>query len=212
MAIGKVNYKGWWMPKAARWEQHGDRWIDADSECREKAVSYCKNHRTAIDVGAFIGAWTKNLASQFSRVCAFEPGRMAYECLMKNVDEVNCSLYNIPLADEVGVGTYIKNKWMGGIVVPAVAFEDDIKYKNAKDKLYCRPLDSFSMSDVDLIKIDVDGVEDIVVRGAKNTIDTFKPIIVLEIKDTPMTALMKECHGYEMLWSNGLNGIFGHPG
>lgn len=45
-----------------------------------------------------------------------------------------------------------------------------------------RPLDSFAIENVDLIKVDVQGMEEHVLWGAKNTLTRYKPVVILEEK------------------------------
>jgi hypothetical protein len=45
-----------------------------------------------------------------------------------------------------------------------------------------KPLDSFQIDQVDFIKIDVEGYEDQVVRGAKCTLLKHKPVVLIEQK------------------------------
>jgi hypothetical protein len=45
-----------------------------------------------------------------------------------------------------------------------------------------RTLDSFELVDIDFIKIDVDGYEDLLVKGAQETIAENLPVINIEMK------------------------------
>jgi FkbM family methyltransferase len=49
--------------------------------------------------------------------------------------------------------------------------------------VHVRALDSFSIRDVSLIKIDVEGHEVEVLRGAVETISASRPVVLVEIKD-----------------------------
>ena len=46
----------------------------------------------------------------------------------------------------------------------------------------CRTLDSFNLTDVDYVKIDVDGFEIPLLEGARNTLKTNSPTINIEMK------------------------------
>ncbi|AXQ69799.1 methyltransferase [Caulobacter phage CcrSC] len=50
----------------------------------------------------------------------------------------------------------------------------------------CHTLDSFGLEDVDYLKIDVEGFELRVLRGAEATIERFRPVIVIEQNDASL--------------------------
>ena len=43
------------------------------------------------------------------------------------------------------------------------------------------PLDYFKLTNVSLIKIDTDGMDEEVIKGAMNTIKKYKPVIIVEL-------------------------------
>ena len=56
--------------------------------------------------------------------------------------------------------------------------------KNPTQTAEQRTLDSFNFTDVDLIKIDVEGTELFVLQGATNTIQKYQPVVQVELRDT----------------------------
>ncbi len=72
----------------------------------------------------------------------------------------------------------------GGSAIASV--ENLISHQNAK-KIKCRlrPLDTIlaelEIKSVDFIKCDIEGAELFMLQGAEKTIDTFKPIILIEL-------------------------------
>lgn len=129
--------------------------------------------RTAIDVGGHVGLWSYNLAPAFQHVHAFEPVAYLRECFERNMDEqtVNVTLHPVALGaveGSVSMHTTIDStgdSWIKG--------EGDIRM--------CT-LDSFFLEDADLIKIDTEGFEENVLRGAKHTIQHCRPVIIVEQK------------------------------
>lgn len=136
-----------------------------------QAVRFCKNRRTALDVGAHVGLWSIGLSHFFDHVVAFEPVVENYVALDQNVPKGVG-------AHTVALGADSRNVRMelppGG--------NSGMWYAEA-DRLgavtQCK-LDEFHLYDVDFIKIDVEGAEGSVIRGGANTIERCKPLVFFE--------------------------------
>ncbi len=128
--------------------------------------------RHAIDVGAHVGLWSRQMAKAFDAVSAFEPIPALNECFLENLKKSsNVRLYPVALGAEVGrVDIVLPADNSGnGHVVAGNSFE-------------LRMLDEFKFEAVDFIKIDVEGGELDVVRGAEETIRKHRPVMVVEQK------------------------------
>ena len=53
---------------------------------RNRALSHVKNWRLAIDIGANIGLWSKDLSNFFDHLICFEPNKFCIDYLKKNID------------------------------------------------------------------------------------------------------------------------------
>jgi len=76
--------------------------------------------------------------------------------------------------------------------------------ENELFEISIQPLDSFNITNVGLIKIDVEGMEELVIEGALNTIDKYKPVLIIEIHDIShfkVTDICKKllCLGYNRI-------------
>jgi FkbM family methyltransferase len=139
--------------------------------------------RTFIDCGSHIGFYTMGLAPGFQRVIAFEPSRFQYGWLRRNAalnayDHVLCE--HVALGDTAGTATLNVLSYEGGLnsLSPEVAAESNIIDQ------YTVPvevLDDRGLTDVDLLKIDVEGFEIPVLRGAARTIAASRPVILIEV-------------------------------
>ena len=127
--------------------------------------------RTAVDVGGHIGLWSYNLAPAFQQVLAFEPVAEHRACFEKNVTAPNVGLFAFALgATEGSVSIHT-----------APTSSGDSWVKGAGD-IPMRTLDSFPIEGVDFIKIDCEGYEENVLRGAVETIKRDRPVIIVEQK------------------------------
>lgn len=150
-----------------------------------RAMSLVANFRHAVDVGAHVGLWSMQMARYFRRVTAFEPVPHHQECFMRNMRGglVGSGIYLVGLAlgdrdGDVsmveGLTTSLKTRVSG---LPA----------RSVGRLPTKParvttLDSRELTDVDLLKIDVEGYEWHVVQGAGETIKRCRPVVVVEQK------------------------------
>jgi FkbM family methyltransferase len=139
--------------------------------------------RTFVDVGSHIGFYSMGLAPGFNKVVAFEPSRFQYGWLTRNRalnDYAHVACEHVALGDTRGEATLNVLSYEGGLnsLSPEVAAGHTIIDR------YTVPvelLDDRGMTDVDLMKIDVEGFEIPVLRGAQKTIDTSRPVILIEV-------------------------------
>ncbi|HUY35433.1 MAG TPA: FkbM family methyltransferase [Pirellulales bacterium] len=191
-------------------DAHIGRSLDLYGEFSESAVALFRElvgpGQTVLDVGANIGAHTVALATLVGptgRVLAFEPRRALFYCLCGNVainglDQVRCQ--------QAAVGDA-----QGQIQVPEVDGPPD----NNSDGLspaqdlrgratYPVPLlriDDLKLAACDLIKVDVEGMECQVLKGAAETIRRFQPVLYVEHDRTENSAALRDWlrrEGYEM--------------
>ena len=134
---------------------------------RDASLKHVKSFETAIDIGAHIGFWARDLREKFKKLIAFEPQPMFREAFVHNIDMSNVTLYPYALSNENS------NLTMNNMVV----------IDNQNGLVEARTLDSFDIQDkIDYIKLDIEGWERYALEGAKETLLKNKPIIVLEQK------------------------------
>lgn len=125
-----------------------------------------------LDVGANLGCISQALVAAGKHVIAFEPQPAIFELLVKNCPTVPCM--NVALGSKEGTAymprvDYSKRGNFGGLGIGS-----------GNLPVVVRTLDSYNLENVSLIKIDVEGFEEEVLRGAVNTIARYKPTIYLE--------------------------------
>jgi len=159
-----------------------------------------------MDVGANLGAHTvrfSQLAGESGRVIAFEPQRIVYQTLCANVAlnsllNVDCYQTGVGEREEsmkvVDVDPRVSNNF-GGL---------SLNLPGPGEMVPVLRLDGFStLPRLDLIKIDVEGMESAVLRGAEKIVEKFKPVLYVE-NDRPDNSeeLMRliDSMGYRMYW------------
>jgi len=144
---------------------------------------FCDAQRTAIDVGAFNGDYARAMSKQAKTVHAFEPNpeccKRLLERMPKNVVVHACALSDTA-ADAV---LRVPDELAGhGTIEPANAFGHAFA-RVSEARVRAETLDSFDLSDVACVKIDVEGHELAVLRGGARTVARDLPILQVELED-----------------------------
>jgi len=159
---------------------------------RDAALKHVSDWRVCLDIGSNIGQWTRPLAERFdSVVCfealpevgvgfktdhaaerfdsvvCFEPNPNFRECFDKNITESNVTLWHYGLSDKEHTALQDFNSTM---------------LKQGDGDIECRTLDSFGLTNLDFIKIDVDGFEVPLLNGARETLSKNNAVINIEMK------------------------------
>lgn len=160
----------------------------------------------AIDVGANIGNHTLAFAAHFSRVDAFEPHPDTYKLLSFNTSRIT-NVYTHP----VGVGAEQAKQTMSECEANYGCSSAVIMYDDAQTyEIEIMKLDDYlpDVQNLKLIKIDVEGMEYAVLKGAEQLIIKHQPVIAFEqltddfidqTHETPATRFLLT-QGYEFLW------------
>jgi FkbM family methyltransferase len=186
----------------------------------------------ALDIGANIGphtvAWARSMTG-WGRVFAFEAQRWSYYALCGNLVLNNClnaMAFNIAVGDIRGQirvpdldPAVCQN--FGGLELWLHPRRTEHQYLGAAvDRtetggylMDVVPLDELDLPRVDLMKIDVEGMENAVVSGAKSTIKRCKPMLFIEWVKTPVDELAEVLRplGYNKLYKFGMNLLGVHP-
>jgi FkbM family methyltransferase len=164
-------------------DTHGSKWaeeqqrLDYDRSV-EDALRFIKPGHVVIDAGANIGAYSVPFAKAVGEhgfVLAFEPMPDAFDCLSLNLAPFKRSLaMNAALDKQAGEIFMEADKNAGASHVSAK--KTGITAKTVT-------IDSFGLSSLHFIKMDIEGFEPYALAGAMETIQKFKPIILVELND-----------------------------
>lgn len=155
--------------------------LDHDQNMLPLLKEFIKNGDVVLDIGAFIGDHTiyySKLVGDNGSVIAFEPNRDSFFCLehnlkaYKNVELINSAIgkeygfvRTVDVLGNIGMNFLIPDN-LGGIVIYS--------------------LNQMEIDRIDFIKIDVEGFELDVLIGGKETINKFKPTMLIEINDATL--------------------------
>lgn len=141
------------------------------------ALPWVRGRRCVLDVGAHVGLWSRVMSYDFMLVEAFEPVTSHLECLRVNVaSRPNVRIHEMAIGNESGtvrMSSYRGNTGHSQVSIDGtgqgtrIARLDDVLIPEAP---------------VDLMKIDVEGYELDVLKGAEATIHRWKPAVIVEQK------------------------------
>lgn len=139
----------------------------------DKCLHHFKGRKTVVQAGGNLGQWPIYLANIFNTVWTFEPSPINFQCLCLNTNGIN-NIIRIPLGlgtsntlailreDVVNCeGTYLE---VGQGNIPLVALDDIFP----------------AGEPLDLLLLDLEGMEYSAILGAEHTIRTSRPVILIE--------------------------------
>lgn len=157
----------------SKWVVEHDR-LDIASEMLAPFKQYVWSGSTVIDVGASIGDHTATYAQwvgSAGMVAAFEPHAQAYECLCHNTENIKQVLpINSALSNSEETVSVVSLPNVGASYLDSNG-----------DDVITTVLDSYEFGEVSFIKIDVEGYETKVLRGALETINRSRPVMLIEV-------------------------------
>ncbi len=168
MNIEKINNV--WVPSndvhIENWKREGKF---TQNKCLEKFITYCKKKKLKftkiLDIGAWVGTWTIAMNDFSNHIVAFEPDPLHFQCLMKNVGD-DVEKFKLAVGSE---GNMISLSDDNFTQAKRVIGDGDIPMIT---------IDSLKLNDVDLIKIDVEGYEMEVLKGATETLSNSKYLMI----------------------------------
>ena len=166
----------------------------------EKALEHVHDQINAVDVGCRDGEFTRYLSWSFNHVRAFDYRKrilfaMNIDTTKNKVSHYTCALGEHNATEYAsGRGNFRSSK-----VIPKW-------HLKPKTKIYT--LDYFNFQDVNLMKIDVDGMDGEVIKGGMETIKRCKPVIIIEeisstdgVPNHDGVALLKKI-GYKIVYTH----------
>lgn len=174
-------------------------WAKDDIELIKILIDHLLETKKSIvlyDIGANIGTHSLAIAKTYgekARIRAFEAQRHVFYMLagtiaLNGLRNIDC--HNLAVSDqqntqiEFGIPDYnIQNNFGGLELIKPSRSDNDAIRKSGIESVLSVTIDSFS-EDVDFIKMDIEGMEHLAMRGAINTLEVKRPIWFIEILKT----------------------------
>ncbi|MFH8093036.1 MAG: FkbM family methyltransferase [Candidatus Aenigmatarchaeota archaeon] len=142
-----------------------------------------KSNPVIIDIGAHIGIYSIKKALEFPRgkVIAIEPERKNFEMLLRNkkLNKLkNLFAYKIALFSKNGKTKLFLDKFGSG--QHSLIGEGCRNFERVLTKKLDNFVKSLNLHEISCIKIDTEGAEFEILKGAKNTIKKYLPLFVIE--------------------------------
>jgi FkbM family methyltransferase len=145
----------------------------------------CNKQKISIDIGANMGHYSYFMAKFSRNVIAFEPNRDLWSDL-RRLNGNRVQLESAALSrtsskaviridpQNTGVSTIEENNDLSCVADKSAILTREIE---------TRTLDSFNFSNIAMIKIDVEGHEEAVLEGARETLQRHQPGLIIESED-----------------------------
>ena len=165
---------GLWVPsmdaQIEQWREKGHPHMQ--DKCLNHFLEWCniqkKQFNLIVDVGAWCGTWAMAMQKYAKNIHCYEPNKLHFDCLSKNLAPYgNVKLYNQAIGNEDG---FVKLSHETATQNTRVLFEEgDTKINK---------LDSLDTNGIDMIKIDVEGLEMEVLKGASEKLQNVEYLMI----------------------------------
>lgn len=161
-------------------------------------VNHLQPGDVVADIGAHLGDWAVMLAKRVGpegRVLCVEPSPETFQALRKTVmanDFANCILNQVALSDREGVvRLYLHGQDPDRNTLAARWGQ----YVEVPTKTMDALLRQLGVRQLDALKVDVEGAEELVFRGAVQSLSTWRPAVIFEVNPRATQALGLEPDG-----------------
>ncbi len=166
----------------------GRRVISIESRSIPEFMKLIPKRGTCIQAGGNVGVYPRALAGYFDHVITFEPDKENYRCLVKNVSgQPNVRTIRAALGDEPGFVSTSSHEDGNSGAVHVIKGSSTVVHM----------IDHYARLGCDLIWLDVEGYEELALKGAAQTIEKFKPAVIIEVQSPHRETSLAEMHGLE---------------
>ncbi|MBT3767252.1 MAG: FkbM family methyltransferase [Rhodospirillaceae bacterium] len=142
----------------------------------------CSGTKASVDVGANLGLYTYYLSRYSPVVYAFEPNPYPFR-ILKHVIDKNVKLEHAALTETSGEVELIVPHHRKGWSSNGAGLDREKEGDFVVVKVPGHRLDDLDLGDIGFIKIDTEGHEMAVLKGAQKTLETHRPNLFVEIEE-----------------------------
>jgi FkbM family methyltransferase len=156
-----------------------------DHETFSEKLILSGHKKLLIDAGANAGRWAIPASIFYDKVMAFEPLSQTANLLRRNLklNHIrNVEVIEKALADKIGKATFYlyEGHEMNSLLQEHISFATDQERAKGLTVVATTTIDSYDVNP-DVIKIDVEGAEIEVLKGAEKTIRRCHPVLLIEV-------------------------------
>jgi FkbM family methyltransferase len=183
--------------------QDSGAWIGPSQEwSSHKAIiqKYVKGYDCIVQAGGNLGLYPMLYSRLFKTVYTFEPDPLNFHCLVNNCQYDNIVKIQAALSDSHEM-----------MKVNRGGFSNVGAYTVSRDKSAIIPslkLDDFDFEKLDAIHLDIENFEENALRGAVETINKHKPVLLLENGHRVEVMIEIQKLGYEVRDKSGSDTLF----
>lgn len=172
------------LPPSLLLREQVRRAMRGSTETEVKMLPLFSRTGSFLDAGANMGAWAGPAARSFRQVHAFEP-LAELAAALRNVAPANVVVHEIALSDHAGSARFGIPVHGGRLLTTRASLEAqaNVGFEEVTREVTLATLDSLEMRGVDAIKVDVEGHEEAMLKGAWRTIDRERPTLIIEIEE-----------------------------
>ena len=155
------------------WKGHAQEILKGNTDMYLHAKKYIKKFDTAIDGGVHYGYWSMILAQDFKKVFCFEGDVKLFEIAKENLSKLN--------------NVILENKAIGNKIDSVEVSNRFRRCLNSSMSRVLGPgktpmitIDSLNLSDLDFMKLDIEGYELFALKGSEETLKKYKPVVLFE--------------------------------
>jgi FkbM family methyltransferase len=176
-----------------------------------------------VDAGANFGIYTllaSKIVGEAGRVISFEPSPRVFPVLRRNIalnGFKNVSALQVALTDKKGRAPLYYHAAVGcDSLAKDASFENDAHAEQIDTESLDNVIRQTSVGRVDVIKMDVQGAEELALRGASEIVASMRPVVIFEVFPEGAASLglsptgtwsFLESHDYEFFIIDGLGTV-----
>ena len=204
--------------------KRGNYWAENEIKIIEDLLNLKDiNNLTYFDIGANVGSHILAISKIFKNrvnIYCFEAQKFIFEILKTNISEnylKNVHVFHNAVSDnnnqiKIKIPNYEELNNFGSLelIKPRYSDNNKIKFSNLYEKVNCIQLNDFKEVKVDFIKIDIEGMEHLAIKGGEQLIRKQRPFLLIELIKTdyfPILKIFGELN-YKAYLINNENGLF----